>query len=87
MVTGNFAGVADKAYGITDEVEALIAMLPNQEAALRERDAQVLKLQETVDWQRAALTSRAAEAELIKQLNRAVPQNAVSSAQDCGHMF
>lgn len=44
------------------------AMLLSQEAALRERDAQVLKLQETVDSQQAALASRAAEVEHLKLL-------------------
>ncbi|WP_408969411.1 IS66 family transposase [Paraburkholderia sp. BL6669N2] len=43
-------------------------MLLSQEAALRERDAQVLKLQETVDSQQAALASRAAEVEHLKLL-------------------
>ncbi|OTP74123.1 Mobile element protein [Caballeronia sordidicola] len=44
------------------------AMLLSQEAALRERDAQMLKLQETVDSQQAALASRAAEVEHLKLL-------------------
>ena len=44
------------------------AMLLSQEEALRERDTQVLKLQETVDSQQAALASRAAEVEHLKLL-------------------
>ena len=43
-------------------------MLLSQEAALRERDAQMLKLQELVDSQLAALASRAAEVEHLKLL-------------------
>jgi transposase len=43
-------------------------MLASQEAALRERDAQMLKLQETVDSQQAALASRAVEVEHLKLL-------------------
>lgn len=50
------------------DVETLKAMLLSQAAALRERDAQVLKLQETVDSQQAALASRAAEVEHLKLL-------------------
>ena len=49
-------------------------MLLSQEAALRECDAQMLKLQETVDSQQAAFASRAAEVEhrklLIAKLRR-----------------
>ncbi|MEI6003472.1 IS66 family transposase, partial [Paraburkholderia bengalensis] len=57
-----------RANPLPDDVETLKAMLLSQEAALRERDAQVLKLQETVDSQQAALASRAAEVEHLKLL-------------------
>lgn len=43
-------------------------MLLEQAAALRERDAQVAKLQQRVDSQEAALASRAAEVEHLKLL-------------------
>ncbi|WP_443193570.1 IS66 family transposase [Mycetohabitans sp. B46] len=43
-------------------------MLLEQAAALRERDAQVAKLQQRVDSQEAALASRAAEIEHLKLL-------------------
>ena len=57
-----------RANPLPDDVETLKAMLLSQEAALRERDAQMLKLQETVDSQLAALASRAAEIEHLKLL-------------------
>ncbi|MEM5317600.1 IS66 family transposase, partial [Paraburkholderia sp. JHI869] len=57
-----------RANPLPDDVETLKAMLLSQEAALRERDAQVLQLQETVDSQQAALASRAAEVEHLKLL-------------------
>jgi transposase len=57
-----------RANSLPDDVETLKAMLLSQEAALRERDAQVLKLQETVDSQQAALASRATEVEHLKLL-------------------
>src|ERR1700754_1408358 len=57
-----------RANPLPDDVETLKAMLLSQEAALRERDAQMLKLQETVDSQQAALASRAAEVEHLKLL-------------------
>ncbi|MEM5292621.1 hypothetical protein ACFQ3P_43985 [Paraburkholderia sabiae] len=38
-----------RANPLPDDVETLKAMLRSRDAALRERDAQVLKLQETVD--------------------------------------
>lgn len=57
-----------RANPLPDDVETLKAMLLSQEAALRERDAQVLKLQEMVDSQQAALASRAAEVEHLKLL-------------------
>ncbi|MBB5429530.1 TolA-binding protein [Paraburkholderia sp. JPY158] len=57
-----------RANPLPDDVETLKAMLLSQEAALRERDAQVLKLQETVDSQQAALAARAAEIEHLKLL-------------------
>jgi transposase len=57
-----------RANPLPDDVETLKAMLLSQEAALRERQAQVLKLQETVDSQQAALASRAAEVEHLKLL-------------------
>lgn len=38
-----------RASPLPDEVETLKSMLLSQDAALRERDAQVLQLQETVD--------------------------------------
>nr|WP_321943923.1 IS66 family transposase [Paraburkholderia tropica] len=53
---------------LPDDVETLKAMLLSQEAALRERDAQMIKLQETVDSQQAALASRIAEVEHLKLL-------------------
>ena len=40
-----------RASPLPDKVETLKSMLLSQEAALRKRDAQVLKLQETVDSQ------------------------------------
>ncbi|MBB5405162.1 hypothetical protein QF000_000230 [Paraburkholderia atlantica] len=57
-----------RASPLPDDVETLKAMLLSQEVALRERDAQVLKLQETVDSQQAALASREAEVEHLKLL-------------------
>ena len=57
-----------RANPLPDDVETLKAMLLSQEAAPRERDAQVLKLQEMVDSQQAALASRAAEVEHLKLL-------------------
>ena len=57
-----------RANPLPDDVETLKAMLLSQEAALRERDVQMLKLQETVDSQQAALASRAAEVEHLKLL-------------------
>lgn len=53
---------------LPDDVQTLKAMLLSQEAALRERDAQMLKLQETVNSQQVALASRAAEVEHLKLL-------------------
>src|SRR5215469_10007926 len=57
-----------RASPLPDDVETLKAMLLSQEAALRERDAQMLKLQELVDSQQAALASRVAEVEHLKLL-------------------
>jgi transposase len=57
-----------RANPLPDDVETLKAMLLSQEAALRERDTLVLKLQETVDSQQAALASRTAEVEHLKLL-------------------
>ncbi|AFT84787.1 Transposase IS66 [Paraburkholderia phenoliruptrix BR3459a] len=57
-----------RANPLPDDVETLKAMLLSQEEALRERDTQVLKLQETVDSQQAALASRTAEVEHLKLL-------------------
>ncbi|WP_443193580.1 hypothetical protein [Mycetohabitans sp. B46] len=45
------------------DIEALKAMLLEQEAALRERDTRVIKLQEMIDLQQAALASSAAAVE------------------------
>src|SRR6478752_5373178 len=53
---------------LPDDVQTLKAMLLSREAALRERDAQMLKLQETVNSQQVALASRAAEVEHLKLL-------------------
>lgn len=57
-----------RAIPLPDDVETLKAMLIEQAAALREREAQVVKLQERVDSQEAALASRAAEIEHLKLL-------------------
>ncbi|MGF6473159.1 transposase [Paraburkholderia youngii] len=57
-----------RASPLPDDVETLKAMLLSQEVALRERDAQVFKLQETVDSQQAALASSTAEVEHLKLL-------------------
>nr|WP_132455728.1 hypothetical protein [Paraburkholderia sp. BL8N3] len=54
-----------RANPLPDDVETLKAMLLSQEAALRERDAQMLKLQETVDSQQAALASREICSDLV----------------------
>jgi hypothetical protein len=66
-----------RANPLPDDVETLKAMLLSQEAALCERDAQMLKLQETVDSQQAALASRAAE---VEHLNCSLPSCAVCSS-------
>jgi hypothetical protein len=58
-----------RASTLPDDIEALKAMLLAQEALLCERNAQVATLQETVDSQKAALASRAAEVEHLKLLN------------------
>ena len=57
-----------RAIPLPDDVETLKAMLLEQAATLREREAQVVKLQERVDSQEAALASRAAEIEHLKLL-------------------
>ena len=57
-----------RASPLPDDVETLKAMLLEQAATLRERDARVAKLQERVDSQDAALASRAAEIEHLKLL-------------------
>lgn len=57
-----------RAIPLPDDVETLKAMLLEQAETLRERDAQVVKLQERVDSQEAALASRAAEIEHLKLL-------------------
>jgi len=65
---------AARANGATDlgvvnaVVETLKAMLLEQAATRREREAQVVKLQERVDSQEAALAWRAAEVEHLKLL-------------------
>jgi transposase len=68
-----------RASPLPDDVETLKAMLLSQEAALRERDAQVLRLQETVDSQQAALASRTAEVEHLKLLLAKPPSYSVRS--------
>lgn len=59
---------------LPDDIETLKAMLREREARLDERDVQVTHLQETVESQKAALASRAAEVEhlnlLIAKLRR-----------------
>jgi transposase len=59
---------------LPDDIETLKAMLRERDARLYERDAQLAHLQETVDSQKTALASRAAEVEhlnlLIAKLRR-----------------
>ncbi|WP_408295647.1 IS66 family transposase [Paraburkholderia sp. RL17-373-BIF-A] len=57
-----------RANSLPDDVDTPKAMLLSREAALRERDAQGLKLQETVDSQQGALASRTDEVEHLKLL-------------------
>ena len=57
-----------RAIPLPDDVETLKAMPLEQTATLRQREAQVAKLQERVDSQEAALASRAAEIEHLKLL-------------------
>ncbi|CAB3807414.1 IS66 family transposase ISBcen14 [Paraburkholderia fynbosensis] len=57
-----------RANPLPDDVETLKAILLSQKVTLRERNAQVFRLQQTVDSQQAALASRAAEVEHLKLL-------------------
>jgi len=68
VVAGAQTARMTRANALPDDVETLKAMLLSQEAAMRERNAQMLKLQETVDSKQAALASRSAGVEHLRLL-------------------